>query len=108
MKYLSPTPESVRLADPVFAPRQEANRAATIPASIRFCEETHSIDALRLDWKPGMDWKPHFFWDSDVAKVLEGMARDLRLRPDSKRTTTSETSPSRFASPAGAGASRSP
>ena len=29
-----------------------------------------------------MDWKPGAFWDSDVAKVLEGMARDLRIHPD--------------------------
>ncbi len=83
MKYLSPTPESVRLSDPVLAPRQEANRASTIPASLKFCEETHRIDALRLAWKPDMDWTPHVFWDSDVAKVLEGMARDLLLHPDS-------------------------
>ena len=82
MKYLSPAPETVRLADPVLAPRQEANRAATIPASLKFCEETHRIDALRLAWKPGDDWTPHVFWDSDVAKVLEGMARDLLLHPD--------------------------
>ena len=82
MKYCPPQPESVRLSDPVFAPRQEANRTAGIPASIRFCEETHRIDALRLAWNPGMDWKPGAFWDSDVAKVLEGMARDLRIHPD--------------------------
>ncbi len=82
MKYLSPAPCAVRLADPVLAPRQEANRSATIPASLKFCEETHRIDALRLAWKPGDDWTPHVFWDSDVAKVLEGMARDLLLHPD--------------------------
>ena len=82
MKYTSPRPESVRLADSVLAPRQEANRAATIPAALKFCEETHRIDALRLAWKKGDGWTPHVFWDSDVAKVLEGMARDLRLHPD--------------------------
>ena len=84
MKYTAPAPSAVSLADPVFAPRQEANRSATIPASIRFCEETHRIDALRRAWKPGMDWTPHVFWDSDVAKVLEGMARDLCIHPDPK------------------------
>ena len=82
MKYISPVPQSVRLADPIFAPRQEANRAATIPASLKFCEETHRIDALRLKWKRGDDWTPHVYWDSDVAKVLEGMARDMALNPD--------------------------
>ena len=82
MKFTSPAPESVRLTDPVLAPRQEANSNATIPAALKFCEETHRIDALRLAWKKGDDWIPHVFWDSDVAKVLEGMARDLRIHPD--------------------------
>ncbi len=82
MKYRTPDAPCVELRDGVLAPRIEANRAATIPASLRFCEETHRLDAFRLSWKPGMDWWPHIFWDSDVAKVLEGMARDLRLHPD--------------------------
>lgn len=73
MKYISPVPQSVRLADPVFAPRQEENRDATIPASLKFCEETHRIDALRLKWKRGDDWTPHVYWDSDVAKVRSFM-----------------------------------
>ena len=82
MKFRSPKPEEVRLCDPVLAPRQAANRAATIPASLDFCEKTHRIDALRIDWDESRDWRPHHFWDSDVAKVMEGMARDLRIHPD--------------------------
>lgn len=82
MKYVSPSPKSVVLSDPVLAMRQAANRSATIPASLKFCEETHRIDALRLEWKEGDPWRPHHFWDSDVAKVLEGMARDLLIHPD--------------------------
>ena len=82
MKYVNPRPDRIRLEDPVLAPRQKANRAATIPASLKFCEETHRIDALRLAWKEGDSWRPHHFWDSDVAKVMEGMARDLRIHPD--------------------------
>ncbi len=82
MKFRSPKPEAVRLCDPVLAPRQAANRAATIPSSLDFCEKTHRIDALRLDWDESRDWRPHHFWDSDVAKVMEGMARALRIHPD--------------------------
>ena len=82
MKYAAPAPSAVSLADPVLAPRVEANRAATIPACLRHFEKEHCIDALRLKWKKGDKWYPHIFWDSDVAKVAEGMARELARRPD--------------------------
>ena len=84
MKYATPAPSAVSLADPVLAPRVEANRAATIPACLRHFEKEHCIDALKLKWKKGDKWYPHIFWDSDVAKVVEGMARELARRPDPK------------------------
>ncbi len=37
-------------------------------------KETHRFDALKCDWKEGMPDKPHIFWDSDVAKWIEGVA----------------------------------
>ena len=82
MKYAAPAPSAVSLADPVLAPRVEANRAATIPACLKHFEKEHCIDALKLKWKKGDKWWPHIFWDSDVAKVAEGMARELARRPD--------------------------
>ncbi|MBQ3810037.1 MAG: glycoside hydrolase family 127 protein [Kiritimatiellae bacterium] len=82
MKYATPAPASVSLADPVLAPRVEANRTATIPACLKHFEKEHCIDALKLKWKKGDKWYPHIFWDSDVAKVVEGMARELARRPD--------------------------
>ena len=82
MKYAAPAPSAVSLADPVLAPRVEANRAATIPACLKHFEKEHCIDALKLKWKKGDKWHPHIFWDSDVAKVVEGMARELARRPD--------------------------
>ena len=82
MKYAAPAPSAVSLADPVLAPRVEANRAATIPACLKHFVKEHCIDALKLKWKKGDKWHPHIFWDSDVAKVVEGMARELARRPD--------------------------
>lgn len=73
---------AVSLADSVLAPRVEANRAATIPACLKHFEKEHCIDALKLKWKKGDKWFPHIFWDSDVAKVAEGMARELARKPD--------------------------
>ena len=63
------------LNDAFFAPRQVRNIAVTIPYALKRCEETGRIDAFRLQWKPGCPLpQPHVYWDSDVAKVMEGMA----------------------------------
>ena len=82
MKFATPAPSAVTLADPVLAPRVEANRVSTIPACLKHFEKEHCIDALKLKWKKGDKWWPHIFWDSDVAKVAEGMARELARKPD--------------------------
>ncbi len=46
--------------------------------------DTGRIDAFRFDWKEGMPNKPHFFWDSDVAKWVEGAAYQIAVKPDEK------------------------
>ena len=72
----------IRLNDAVFAPRQETNWKTTIPSCIRRCEETGRLKAFKLQWKEGDPDMPHIYWDSDVAKVLEGMAASLQIHPD--------------------------
>ena len=65
----------ISLEDKFFAPRQKTNLTSTIPSSIKRCEETGRLDAFKLQWKPGSNFTPpHIYWDSDVAKVMEGMA----------------------------------
>lgn len=44
--------------------------------------ETGRIDAMNLNWKEGMPNKPHVFWDSDIAKWMEGTAYFLKFRKD--------------------------
>ncbi len=39
----------------------------------RFCD-THRFEALKCEWKNGMPDMPHIFWDSDVAKWIEGVS----------------------------------
>ena len=73
---------SAILNDPVFAPRIESCRDITIPSSVEKCRETGRIDCFRLTWQPGMPNRPHRFFDSDFAKVLEGMAYMLKLHPE--------------------------
>ena len=41
-------------------------------------KETGRFDALCCNWKEGMPNKPHIFWDSDVAKWMEGAAYLLK------------------------------
>ena len=54
--------------------KQEMIRERTVYAVYdRFCE-TGRFEAFRCDWKDGMPNMPHFFWDSDVAKWIEGVA----------------------------------
>ena len=48
-------------------------------------EKTGRIRAMRQEWRDGEPDRPHIFWDSDVAKWIEGVAylladkRDARL-----------------------------
>ena len=54
--------------------KQDMVRKTSIKAVYdRFCD-TGRFDAFKFDWKEGMPNKPHYFWDSDVAKWLEGVA----------------------------------
>ena len=75
---------SCKLSDPVFALRMKTAHESTIPTSVARCLETGRFEAFKHNWIEGMPNKPHIFWDSDVAKVVEGIALDLVLNPDEK------------------------
>ena len=77
-------PTAVHLSDPVFTARIESCHNTTIPSSVAKCRETGRIDSFRLAWREGMPKRPHIFWDSDFAKVLEGMALALAQNPGDK------------------------
>ena len=71
-------------ADPILKRAIETDKTSTIPSSLQKCYETGRIDAFKLNWKEGMPNKPHIYWDSDVAKVLEGVANILSIYPDAE------------------------
>ena len=73
---------TIKLCDTFLYPRQELGRSSTIPASLARCEETGRLKAFTLQWKEGDPDQPHIYWDSDVAKVLEGMAYTSALFQD--------------------------
>ena len=65
--------EDVRITDAFWLPRLEANRQKGLPAVYEQLKATGRLEAYRLDWTRGSNQpKPHVFWDSDVAKWLEG------------------------------------
>ena len=83
---LHPVPlQSVKLHDRYLSFLTELCGNSVIPYSIQRCDETGRIAAFKLDWMPGMPKQPHVFWDSDFAKVLEGMALDLIIHPSDER-----------------------
>lgn len=54
--------------------KQSMVRSTTVHAVRDRFSETGRFDAFKCDWKEGMPNRPHFFWDSDVAKWIEGVA----------------------------------
>ena len=72
----------VHFSDGFWQQRQEIARVNTSRAIYDRFAETGRIDAIKLTWKEGMPNKPHVFWDSDVAKWMEGTACFLALHDD--------------------------
>lgn len=64
--------------------KQVLNSEVTTQAVYDRFDETGRMDAFKCDWKEGEPNKPHIFWDSDVAKWIEGAAYILAKedRPD--------------------------
>ncbi len=54
--------------------KQDMVRDVTAQAVYDRFRETHRFDALKCKWKEGEPNKPHIFWDSDVAKWIEGVS----------------------------------
>jgi len=73
----------VRLTDDFWRPRQETNRAVTIPHAFQECEDTGRIRNFEIAGKLAEgQFEGIYFNDSDVYKMLEGIAYDLALHPD--------------------------
>lgn len=60
------------------------NQRSTIPSVYERFSETGRFKAFECSWKEGDPLKPHFFWDSDVAKWLEGAAYTIAVSPDAE------------------------
>jgi hypothetical protein len=61
---------------------EKMNEQVTIPAVYRHFDDSGRIGAFKLKWRKGQPKEPHFFWDSDVAKWIEGAAYTLAHKRD--------------------------
>lgn len=72
----------IKITGGYWKTRQEINSSVTIKSVYERFRETHRFDALRCEWKDGEPDMPHIFWDSDVAKWMEGAAYILNSKND--------------------------
>ena len=81
---IKPVPfTAVKVTDGFWAPRIETNRAVTIPAIFKKCEETGRIDNFAI--AGGLlkgEYKGERYNDTDVYKTIEGASYSLMVHPD--------------------------
>ena len=75
---------SVDITGGFWGDKQKIIRDVTIPAVLRQYTETGRIKAFELSHKLGEANAPHFFWDSDVAKWIEGTSYALSKQRDAQ------------------------
>ena len=80
MKLISHS--QVNLKSGFFYDKQELNRKTTINAVYDRFTETGRIGAFKFGFPEKDPIQPHYFWDSDVAKWMEGAAYILMKSPD--------------------------
>jgi len=73
----------VQIEDTFWAPRLKTTREKTLPATLKWCEDTGRISNFaKAGGLMEGDFQGIYFNDSDVYKVLEGASYLLHLRPD--------------------------
>lgn len=74
--------KSTFVTDGFWKQKEELNRKVTMRAVYDRFYDTGRIDAFKFNWREGMKNKPHIFWDSDIAKWMEGAAYILHRNED--------------------------
>lgn len=73
--------KNTKIKDGFWRFYMDLNRNAVVKNVYERFQETGRFDALRCDWREGMPNKPHVFYDSDVAKWIEGVAYIIQESP---------------------------
>ena len=74
--------KDVKLNSGFLYEKEILNENVTINSVYKRFYETGRIAAFDFGWEEGKENKPHFFWDSDVAKWMEGAAYILHKGPN--------------------------
>ena len=69
----------VKITGGYWKARQDINSNVTLRAVYERFQATHRFDALKCERKDGDPDVPHIFWDSDVAKWMEGTVQNRML-----------------------------
>ncbi len=64
----------IKINDGFWAPKQDMLKNSTLKAVYDRFVETHRFSATECKWKEGEPNVPDIFWDSDIAKWIEGAA----------------------------------
>lgn len=75
---------NVEISDGFWKKKRDMVKNTTIDAVYNRFFETHRFDAFQCDWKEGDENKPHIYWDSDVAKWIEGVSYFLKEKRDER------------------------
>ena len=65
---------NVVVKDGFWKIKQDLIKDVTVYSVYDRFKETHRFDALNCSWKEGEPDMPHIFWDSDIAKWIEGVS----------------------------------
>lgn len=69
--------KNIKITDGFWKAKQAMVNDVTLKSVYDRFKETHRFDALDCTWKEGDPDMPHVFWDSDIAKWIEGLAYSL-------------------------------
>ena len=74
--------KDVKITGGYFKEKQDMNVNVTVPATYKQFSQTGRFESFKLKWRKGEPNQPHIFWDSDVAKWIEGAAYTLIHKRD--------------------------
>mgnify|MGYP004527535789 FL=1 len=74
----------VKITGGYWKARQDINRSVTLKAVYDRFNETGRFEALKCDLRDGDTNIPHIFWDSDVAKWIEGASYILHSKKNNQ------------------------
>lgn len=76
--------KDVTVTGGIWEQKDRLNRQTSIYSVYDRFSDTGRFSAIINGWHEGMEHKPHIFWDSDIAKWLEGAAYILEKHSDKK------------------------